>query len=116
MSSSGLVTNNNGTSEIVVATGAVLETAMETEILNLDTMTWRAGPQFPTVDRAYQGSSLPYGNSFLAIGGAVNGHGYRDEIWYFDPDRYEWEVISTLAEERYLFVAIALPENVCVGN
>ena len=75
-------------------------------------MLWRAGPQFPTSDRTYYGASLPYENSFLAIGGRSIGTS-RDEIWFFNTDSYEWEVIATMEQGRGLLAAIALPENSC---
>ena len=110
---SGLVTHSNGSMEIVVTTGYHNFINTQTEILNLDTMTWRAGPPFPTEERTYEGFSLPYANSFVAIGGYTYFHGERNEIWYFNPDSYEWDVISTMAQQRRYLTAIAMPDNVC---
>ena len=109
----GLVTFLNGSQEIVMTTGYELSTGTSTEILNLDTMLWRAGPEFPTTNRTFYGTSLPYGHSFLAIGGYTIDAGIRDEIWFFNPDSYEWELIATMEQDRELFAAIALPDNIC---
>ena len=75
-------------------------------------MSRRAGPPFPMSDRTHDGASLPYGNSFLAIGGYAAGT-HRDEIWFFNPDSYEWEVIAKMEQGSDRLAAIALPENTC---
>ena len=102
---------SNGTKEIVLSSGSSSETGTTTEVLNLDTMTWSFGPDFPTETGTWIGASLPFENSFLAIGGYNLGH--RDEFWYFNPDIRNWEVIGRMHQGRELFAAIALPNNVC---
>ena len=109
----GLVTHSNGTKEIVITSSHDSVTLEKTEILNLDTMTWRAGPPLPTDDHTFDGSSLPYGNSFLAIGGYSLDYDQSNEIWYFNPDSYTWELMATMAEEREHPTAILLPDNAC---
>ena len=95
----------------MVTSGYEKSTGNETEILNLDTMTWRAGPQFPALGATERGTSLPYKNSFLVIGGHTDTFQYSYEIWYFNPDRYSWEVISYMYFGREYATAIALPES-----
>ena len=112
MSCLGLVTHSNGSREVVVTSGYYSSTGPATEILNLDTMTWRDGPQFPEY-QTYWATSLPYGNSFLAIGGVSIGYGRRNEIWHFNPDSYTWDIVSAMTQERELLAAIALPDIVC---
>ena len=103
----------NGTREIVVTSGYYSTGGQTTEIFNLDSQTWRAGPQLPTAEETYSGTTLPYGNSFLVVGGYSIVSGCRSEIWLFNPDSYEWEVIATMTQERYSLTAIAMPENTC---
>lgn len=97
----------------MVSTGDYYATVTATEILNLDTMTWRNGTDFGAEARTFNGASIPYRNSFLAIGGYTYEIGYRNETWYFNPDTYTWEVMSVMEQERYQLTAIPIPEYVC---
>ena len=105
------MTQPNGSKEIVVTTGYYSTTGTETEIFNLGSMTWRSGPDFPV--STFDGFSLPYNNTFLAIGGLPNEDYFSNQIWHFNPDSYEWEMISTMVQGRSQLAAIALPESTC---
>ena len=107
------MTHPNGTKEIVVASGYSAVTGNITEILNLDSLTWRLGPHFPSERKTIYGTSMQYGDSFLAIGGETQDYGFRNETWYFNPENYQWEVMAILEQERSLPAAIALSENTC---
>ena len=98
---------------IILTSGSEAATFATTEILSLDTMTWTSGPQFPTGETTYKGTSLSYGNSFLAIGGYTYETKYRDDIWYFNHESYKWELMSKLETGREQLTAIGLPENIC---
>lgn len=93
-----------------------MEQGNATEILDVDTMTWRTGPDFPTYDsqyRTYYGETLQYKNSFLAIGGKAQGYGEGTEIWYYNPESSTWDLKAKLVQRRHWLTAIALPENIC---
>lgn len=108
------MTQTDGSKEIVVSSSRDSLAGNETEILNLDTMIWRPGPPFPTECPTYAGSSLPYGNSFLAIGGYSNeGYTERNDIWHLNPENWNWELIGTMKKERRYLTALLLGENIC---
>ena len=65
-----------------------------TNILDLDTMTWRDGPA--PGDWYDNVSSAPFGDTFVVVGGTNS-----DAIYEFDPENEEWiQREQTLSEER----------------
>ena len=42
------------------------------ESFNLQTKTWQAEPSFPFIP-VHAGRNIPYGNTFLSVGGHYNG-------------------------------------------
>merc|ERR1712241_560840 len=77
----GLVTDSSGNRKIIVAGGFstpdyTLDNNHEfkdVESFNLQTMTWQEEAKFPFVPVA-MGTNIPYGNSFLSIGGHTKGN------------------------------------------
>ena len=83
----------------VVAGGRSKSTS---EILDLDTLTWRVGPPMPmTVDRAY---GAQYGNTFVVV--------HEFGIYEFDPENEAWITREeTLDNGRRDTVAIFVSDN-----
>jgi len=76
-----------------------------TEILDLDTLTWRAGPVNNELKN--QGVSLPDGKSFLAISGNSQATGLSPKIMRLDPESYTWVTLSsTLSSGHRHFAAM----------
>ena len=117
----GVITRPDGSKEIVVTTGyEIYETKNTTEILNLDTLTWRSGPEFPVDGNAFYGASAPYKDSFLAMSGYrrpdTPGGAWTkvDEVWYFDPSSDEWVLKEgRLETPREHFIALTIPDDAC---
>ncbi len=103
----GLVEKASGAQEIVVTGG--YENPRLTEILNLDTLEWREGPAFPAF--ISNGASVPYGKTFLAVGGLIQGGGGNsNNIYSFDPDAEEWvEISRVMTLEREWFAPVVVP-------
>ena len=89
-----------------------MTTGPATEIFNLDDMTWRDGPDFPSNGNSYFGASVPYGDSFLAVGGRDSED--RNEIVYFDPVEDKWvEMDVSLKFGRGFSSAVLIPDEEC---
>ena len=84
----------------VVAGGRNKQTS---EILDLDTLTWRDGPPFSSiVDRS---SSTQYGNTLVVV--AANG------IYEFDPEHEAWITLDeTLDPARSEVVPIFVSDRI----
>ena len=104
----GLVVHSNGTKEIVVVAGLV---SNATQILDIDTLTWRMGGDFPG-GSLYDGSSIPYGNTFLVVGGYISGPGYQKSIWEYEVDTGNWKKLDqVMMIARETFAATLVPQN-----
>ena len=73
------------------------------EILDLDTLTWRTGPSFPqVVDKSY---GAQFGNTFVVV--------YEGGILEFDPENEAWingpETLDTFRSEP---AAIFVRDNI----
>ena len=80
-----------------------------TEILDLDTMQWSAGPNLP--GPRYDAASVPYKNTFLVVGGKDGGHAVQDTIFEFDPETGDWITrIEQMTLKRSLFAAFMVPD------
>ena len=110
---SGKVVYPNRTEVIVVTTGDIFGTENVTEILSLTDLTWRRGPDFPTSSFTYLGRSLPYRNSFLAMGGYQLSLGFLDDIWWFDPTSEDWTRLASLETPRSEFTAMFISDEEC---
>ena len=97
--------------EIVVTSGQF--GGRETEILNLESFSWRLGPLFPSENAIYLGQSVPYAESFLVVG----GHRLFDDteskqVWYFDARIDKWiDMGVTLDFEKVSYSAIWIPDD-----
>ena len=78
----GLALYPDGTKKIVVAGDS--RDDLSTFIMDVDTEIWLPGPPLPK--SIYQGASVPFGESFLIVG----GHGNENGILYFDPVTVQW--------------------------
>ena len=101
----GLIEKSDGTQEIVV-TGGYVEPSLSF-IFSLETLEWRSGPDLP--QPIFSGASVPYGRSFLAVGG-LEGATETNGIYTFDPDEEEWVVLNrVLTTEREDQVVVVVP-------
>ena len=111
------MTKSDGSQEIVVSAGYNVGGGTgddgKTEILDLETLTWRPGPNFPTNSRANDGESLQYRDTFLAVGGYSWGKSEELAIWKYMPDEEEWTVVAMMENKRQKFAAIPLPFDTC---
>ncbi|CAM6054068.1 unnamed protein product [Sphagnum tenellum] len=104
----GLITHPDGRLEIVVAAGSATN---RTQIFSFDTYTWRLGPDFPT-GRVYGGSSVPYGDTFLVVGGYVVGGSYQSSIYSYHIETGSWlKMPQELAIARQLSAAFFVPDD-----
>lgn len=94
--------------EVVVAGGDNGDFDLaSSEILNLETMEWRTGPDLPGSLAA--AASVPYGDTFLVVGGYHINE--LDQIYQFDPENEAWiERTEKLETARFYQVAVPLPE------
>ena len=80
------------------------------EIFDLATQTWRYGPDLPVSNQLYWGASVPYGDTFLIIGGY--DYEYSDSILSFDPTLDSWvELPQKLTQGRNKFAAFLAPDD-----
>ncbi len=78
---------------IVVQYGTPLtHLCFQVYIFNMATDTWRPGPPLP--ERLYYPAYLPYENSFIVFGGFVDGSFASTNIWFFNYEEEEWDVIG----------------------
>ena len=85
----GVIVRSNGEKEVVVAVG------QHTEIFSLKSNSWRDSTPLPNRSTNY-GSSVQYGNTFLAVGGSGS-----NAVYMFNPEDDKWEhLLSTQAEEQ----------------
>ena len=105
----GLIQSNNSGPEIVVAGGS--QVGLLVEILSLSTMEWREGPNLPK-DIEFP-ASVPFGNSFLIIGGSNTGeYGFYDSIYEYGVEGGNWiERPEKLSQAKYDLTAVMLDTN-----
>ncbi len=79
----GLAERADGSSYVVFGGGVTspdYSSDRSTEILELGSLTWRAGPEAP--HGLVGAASLPYGKSFVTVGGSEGGdQGFTDAIY-----------------------------------
>ena len=101
----GLVKYPSGKQGIVFAGG---NEESNTDVLMLDTLLWQPGPDF--VSRFVVGASVPFGDSFLAVGGA-KGSTPSNTIYYFDPVRETFILlVETLSTPRQNLAAFLISD------
>lgn len=103
----GIVKHQNGTQELVVGGGG---NNNETEIYNFEVDEWRFGPQIPNeVGIVAPLCIQDVEGSFLVVGGLVDAV-KQDKIYYFRPERYEWDIMpGTLKESLSDISGIIVP-------
>lgn len=79
--------------------------------LNLENLIWI--PQQSLPYDIHYGASVPYGDSFLIVGGYSNGQfSYLDTIFYFNPETEIFELFDqTLSEPKDQMAAFLVPDN-----
>ena len=102
----GFVQYPDHTSKLVVAGG---DETPSTDILDMDTMTWRPGPRLPF--EILSAASVPFKEGFLIVGGYGGLQDtYLNSIFYFDPSREEWDLMYNMTSARYLPAAFLIPD------
>ena len=111
-SNSGLATFANGTQVLIVAGGYNGNELSSTEILNLDSVDqWSNGPNLPIGLR--EGSSVPFKDTFLIIGGYDFNDDSSPNIYEYDVRNEAWITREEkLTTPRRLFAAFLIPEEV----
>ena len=94
MSHCGVATKSDGSKMVVVAGSFNIGDRRSTQILDLETGVWRMPNTFPFDVRL--GTVVPYGNTFLILGGRSGGATSPDyattSIIEFEPDSETWVV------------------------
>ena len=87
-----------------------------TEIYSMASLEWRSGPPMP--EQLSFGASVPYGNTFLTVGGSRESDGrYSKNIYSYDPNRSNWiKVNKELKYPRSGFVAFTTPGSILACN
>ena len=75
----GVATNRDGKRHIVVGGGHGGNTAFES--LDMETLEWSVEKPFAFSSFTYATTVVPYGRSFLIIGGYFNGEDSKDIYW-----------------------------------
>ena len=89
----GVITTVSGTKKFVIAGGKVevdwdyyhVDTV---EIIDLDTNTWVNGPSMPVM--LTDATSVPFGDTFLAVGGLDEDGVEQKSIYEYSPFDGEW--------------------------
>ena len=111
----GLVTREDGRKEIVLAGGGNDYGTNGTEVLNLETLTWRPGPELPHLLLGI--ASVQMENTFLAIGGADKSSSAQFEsnsILAFDAINDQWVELPQkldISASGWLDVAFLVPDE-----
>ena len=112
--SCGAATLQNGTKIVVVAGGITSSTAQSrVQIFDLETRQWSEGPPLPSPLK--YGLSVPYGNSFLVVGGRNEQNTDVGTVYQFDPINLSWIIRpEALALPRsYFFMTSVDKERFC---
>lgn len=107
----GFVQYPNGTRQLVVAGG--LHTSFSYG-LDLDTLQWTTLPLLP--QPISLGASVPYGDSFLIVGGFIQG-GAEKTVYTFDPQLEDWILLpQKLQIGREQTAAFLVPDTFFPNN
>ena len=110
----GAVLYPDGSTKLVVAGGRIpstVDSISATEILDLDTLQWTTGQKLPGNLEIYAGSSVPYQNTFLIVGG--QGHSMNHKtIFEWDPNTNGWITrTEQLTTARFRAPAFLVPDD-----
>lgn len=98
---------------IVVIGTAGRNSTKQTEILDLDTMTWSDGPDLPAMTSIKYTQSVQHYYSFLQVGGATNVAGQTTSIFEYDYVNNDWVVRNeSLPFGLSEHVAFKIPDSV----
>ena len=105
----------DGSRYIIVTGGSGGVELNSTEVLNLDDTQqgWVRGPDLPTT--LYLGASVPFGDTFLIVGGRdkIVHSMEMDTIFQFDGESFNWiQREEKLVMPRYGFAAFLVPQQV----
>ena len=90
---------------LIVAGGQYSKSSYYLELAN--PVNWTKGPDLPVDDYLEFGSSVPYGDTFLLVGGS----GER-RIFAFDVDNLTWMVLPQMLDQhRGFFAAFLIPDS-----
>ena len=104
----GMVTYPDKSYGILVTGGEDNKTM--SDFLDLETLTWQ--PKAPLPFEINRGTSVPYHESFLILGGRDDRGIEHDEILYYDPIDDEWIVLEQkLAKPKMYFSAFTVPDS-----
>ena len=105
--SAGLVEYPNGATGVLVAGGRMY---LNSSFLNLETLQWEQKKSLP--HDICDGQSIPYGKSFLIAGGGTYNpiHYYLDTIYYYNPEKDDWELQGTMNDEQVLSPIFLVPD------
>lgn len=102
----GMVKYPNGTSALIVAGGVTFNFCYS---LNLNTELWQ--PCTPMPDRITSAANVPYGDTFLIVGGGGDV-AKADFIYMFDVNTDDWVLLpQKLMFERTHFAAFLVPDD-----
>ena len=105
-SHAGLVKFKNGPEVVMVAAGDHTNTV---EIFNLGTWEW----SYHTSWTEYRagGMSVPYGDTFLVVGGEISSGDYSTEILWFNLDTEAWETRPEVVPSQTAYSAAFFVPN-----
>ena len=105
----GLVTFENGTKLVIVAGSYDGKTA---EAFDLHQEKWTSAiPDLPVSFQLNEASSLPFGDSFIMVGGRIDD-GAQKKIITYDTTKENWTVMEEETDvERFAFVAFFVPDD-----
>ena len=64
------------------------------------TGTWRPGPPLPEL--LHYPAYLPYRDSFIVFGGFVEATKPSTDVWYYDYEDKEWDLIGQVCSKKAL--------------
>ena len=104
----GILKYGNGSFELVVTGG---ERSKLTYIYSFHNDEWRDGPELPVFFELEDAISVPYGDSFLLVGG-LDSSVFRTSIIKYDIDTQNWETLpQTLTLGRFSHAAFLIPDD-----
>lgn len=105
----GRLITADGDVEVMVVGGKNEKTS---EIYSLTTGLWRYGPRLDVDKELFMGSSVQIGNTFMIVGGFMNGDGSKDWIMQYNVEAKRWDKRSvSLGRSRYHATAMLIPSS-----
>ena len=109
----GLVKRPNGWLQVVIAGGlsAGNSDLASSEVYDIESQTWSTGPNLPSA--WYVAASVPFGDTFLVVGGDKFSGSSSNNIYEFDPAGNSWITRQEkLSLARYDHTAFFVPDEV----